>query len=73
MIVPLFILVTSALVYFIIQNNPSVLEPVVWDSPNPLPKLQGILAPNNLLKMGLQKIQISATNASSAAGDNHNI
>ena len=43
----ILVLVIAALAY--IQNIPSVLEQVLWVQPNALPKLDGVLAPNNLL------------------------
>lgn len=64
MIFPIFVIGISVSVYFVFQNTPSLLDPVVWDHPNALPKLEGVLAPNNLLTVGLQKIKISASNAS---------
>lgn len=66
MIFPIFAVGISVLVYFVFQNVPSILDPVVWDHPNALPKLEGVLTPNNLLTVGLQKIKISASNASSS-------
>ena len=63
MVISIFVLGFSILVYIFFQNTPSLLEPVLWNHPNALPKLEGVLAPNNILTLGLQKIKI-AVNAS---------
>jgi hypothetical protein len=42
----LFLVAILAVAY---QLTPSILQPVLWKDPNPLPSLTGSLAPNTLL------------------------
>ena len=52
----LIVVFIAILAFLAFKYVPSVLEPVLWVSPNPLPKLEGVLASNNLLTVGLRKL-----------------
>lgn len=55
--------------YIYVQKS-SVLEPVLWVSPNPLPKLSGVYAPNNYLTNGLRKIYYETDASNRSKGEN---
>ena len=54
----IFVAFTAFLALVAFKYVPSVLDPVLWASPNRLPKLEGVLSPNNLLSAGLRTVSV---------------